>query len=128
MSTANKFRGEVNLSLGDSTLLLRPTYTAIAEWEDKAGAGTVQILYRLSASAYRLAELVAVVAAAARAGGHKITDDQVGDMIVDHGVVEVVPAIAKMLANCLTGGREPDPVGEAAAAEANPTTVSPSAA
>jgi hypothetical protein len=127
---ANKHRGEINLSLGDSTLLLRPSYTAISEWEDKTGMGSVQILYRLSSSTYRVAEIVAIVGAAARAGGHKITDAQAGDMLIDSGVLEVVPVVAKMLAACMTGGKEPDPEGEAPAAEAmpSPTTVSPSAA
>lgn len=128
---ANTHRGEVSLSLGDSVLRLRPSYTAIAEWEDKAQAGTVAILYRMSSANYRLAELVAIVAAAARAGGHKVTDEQIGDMIVGHGVLEVVPVVAKMLAACLTGGKEADPdeddaAGEAPAAEIR--TASPSAA
>lgn len=128
---ANSHRGEVNLPLGDTTLRLRPSYTAIAEWESLAQAGSVAILYRMSSAHYRVAELVAIVASAARAGGHKVTDEQVGDMIVGHGVLEVVPVVAKMLASCLTGGKEPDPdeddaAGEAPAAEIR--TPSPSAA
>src|SRR3712207_4016062 len=115
MSAPNKHRGEVRLILGENVLLLRPTYTAVAEWEDKTGSGSVQILYRFSAASYRLAEVVAVVAASARAGGHKVTDNQVGDMLIQHGVIEAVPVIAKMMAEVLTGGREPDPEGEATA-------------
>jgi hypothetical protein len=126
-NVANKHRGEVRLTLGDNVLLLRPTYSAVAEWEDRTGSGSVQILYRFSAASYRMAEVVAVVAAAARAGGHKVTDDQIGEMLIGHGVIETVPVIAKMMAEVLTGGKEPDPEGEAPAAE-TPKTESPSAA
>jgi hypothetical protein len=125
---ANEHRGEIELLLGDQTLVLRPSYTAIAEWENATSQGSVQLLYRMSTATYRLAEIVAVVGAAARAGGRKISDQKVGELLVEHGVIEAVPAVARMVAGAMTGGREADPEGEATATAESEKIDSPSVA
>lgn len=124
MSNANPHRGEVALVLGGTSVTLRPSYEAIVEWEERLGRGTTEILMRLGASAFRVAELAAIVGAAARAGGATLSDQDAGRLIVADGQVEVIPVVAKLLKHALTGGKDPEP-GEAGAAV---TGESPSAA
>ena len=115
MSHANPFRGEVALALGGTSYTLRPSYEAIVEWEERLGRGTTELLMRLGASVFRVAELAAIVGAAARAGGATLTDAEVGRLIVADGQVEVIPVVARLLKHALTGGKDPEP-GEAGAA------------
>ena len=46
---ANKHRGEVTISLGGRSYLLRPTFAAIAEIEARSGQGLIGLARRLAA-------------------------------------------------------------------------------
>lgn len=121
--SANKHRGEVSITLGGKEYTLRPSFEAIADIEERTGRGTVA-LTRLAASGdIGVGRAAIILHALMTAGGHKVDLKDVGSMILEAGIVSVLPAIMVVLGNVLAGGTEP---GESAAAAGK--TKSPSAA
>lgn len=120
---ANAYRGEAAISLGGKEYTLRPTFEAIAQFEERTGRGTVA-LTRLAASGdIGVGKAAIILHALMTAGGHEVDLKDVGRMVMEAGLVSVLPTLMVVLGNVLAGGSEP---GEPKAAEGK--KKSPSAA
>src|SRR5690242_1470349 len=96
---ANVRRGEVELTLGGRTHLLRLTLNALAEIEAGLGVdGLATLGRRLAAGGLRSADLLVMVAAALRAGGADLDDAEVGDLVAAEDVPRIAEALASLLA------------------------------
>lgn len=123
MTGANPERGEVLVRLGGKVHRLRPTFAAIVEVRKETGVPLGVSFQRVRS--FDLVEAAVVLGAIMRANGHKLTNEQVGDMLLADGLESSMQAVCDILEHMLTGGAKPGALGEAKAAE---TEKSPSAA
>ncbi len=109
----NPHRGEVALSLGGARYTLCLTLGALAELEAAFGAEDLMALAERFASG-RLAsrDLVALLAAALRGGGHPLTDAEVAALPLSDGLAPVAEAVAAcLLAAFGSAPNPPEPQG-----------------
>jgi Phage tail tube protein, GTA-gp10 len=107
---ANIQRGEVTVTLGGRDYVLRPTFAALAEIESLAGRGLVPLAQRFLDRQFGLADVLAVLGPAIKAGGSK-PPENLGDAVVAAGVLNLAGPIARFLAHALSGDAiagEPD--------------------
>lgn len=121
--TANPHRGEVEVVLSGRPFLMRPNYAAIVEFETVTGFGAVELFNRIHEGRYTHRDIVAIVAAGVKAIDPRATDKKVGEMLVDTGVLNVIPAVAMFLENALTGGAKPGKDQAAAGRKKSPTAA-----
>ena len=98
----NSQRGEVAVTLAGTSYILRPTFAALAEIESLAGRGLVALAQRFLERQFGLADVLAVLAPAIKAGGAK-PPDRLGDAVVAAGVLNLAGPIARFLAHALGG-------------------------
>ncbi|MCF4166473.1 gene transfer agent family protein [Zavarzinia compransoris] len=103
MSVPSTARGEVRVHLAGRDFLLRPSFAALAETETMAGCGLVPLARRFVDGGYGLRDVVAVLLPALKAGGTVPAGD-VGDLVLDRGLLAVAPACAALLAAALGPG------------------------
>lgn len=101
--TANPHRGEVEVELGGKTVLLRPSFAALVEIERRLGLGLVPLAQRLKAMEVG-AGTVATILHACWVGAPKPEYEQVGEMVIARGLVELIPPVIDLIGNALTGG------------------------
>lgn len=90
----NRHRGEVTLEIGGEMLPLRLTLQALAEIEAALGAGDLQGLgERFAQGRVGARDLVALIGAAARGGGSKLSDAAIAERM---GAEELPGAIAAL--------------------------------
>jgi hypothetical protein len=106
---ANRRRGEVPLILGDQAYTLCLTLGALAELEDALGAGDLAGLAERFASG-RLAarDLIALLGAALRGGGHDLDAAAVARLPLSEGIAPIAEALGAVLAAAF-GEPEPGP-------------------
>ncbi len=109
--TANAARGEIPVELAGQSLVLRPTFDALARIEGETGVGVYALTRRLEAALNGVAgELratdVAAVLVAGSAGGNGRSRDEITTLIVEAGLVDAAAAAFSFLVRALAGGRE----------------------
>ena len=105
---ANRRRGEVPLALGGDRYTLCLTLGALADLEDSLRAGDLAGLgQRLAAGRPRSVDLIALLGAALRGGGHALTDADVRALPLAGGMDALVDALAEVLEAAF--GAEPSP-------------------
>jgi hypothetical protein len=118
---ANKQRGELTVTLGEREFVMRPTFEAIANIEDKLGMSVPQLISRLSASDMKLTFIATIIweGILAANGGKppKLNEDvdtsprmrykDVGEMIFSEGLLAVMKqeAVLKFLVHSMAGDR-----------------------
>lgn len=126
MAKANEHRGEIDLTLGGKTYVLRPSFQAIAAFEKATGLSLVQLTdaARLGSMSLQGASAVATecINAAAEREMDKIGAERCAELIyeADGGLFIVQKKLAVMLSLAATGGYSASGVrksGEAAAAK-----------
>ena len=110
----NRRRGEVSAWFGGQPYTLCLTLGALAELEDAFGVADLPALgQRFSAGRLSSRDLLKVLAAGLRGGGHALTDAEVAALPLD-GLDALVAALASMLEAAFGGGPEnPPPPQEA---------------
>ena len=104
---ANRRRGEVPLDLGGQRYTLCLTLGALAELEDALRAGDlVGLAERLAAGRPRAGDLLALLGAALRGGGHSLDDAEIRRLPVAGGLDTLVGALAEVLEAAF--GQEPE--------------------
>ena len=103
---ANEQRGEVELRLGDETYTLRPTFEALCAIEGRLGAGVLEIAERMAARRIGLREVAAIVFETAKAGGHKVTESEIGAGILEAGLFAVILPVVELFSRALAGPAE----------------------
>ena len=105
---ANRRRGEVAATFGGVPYTLCLTLGALAELEDRLGAEDVVALgERFAAGRPRARDLLALLAASLRGGGHALTDAEVAALPLDGGVEVLALTLADVLVAAFGGGGEP---------------------
>lgn len=102
--SANKARGEVEITLGGKTYAMAPTFDTIQRIEQAHG-GLVEIMARFGDNAWRVGDLVGI-AAIALAGEKGLSPQRVGREMHEAGYMNFVAPVSELLVNALTGGRE----------------------
>lgn len=103
MSVSSSARGEVRVALAGRDFVLRPSFAALSETETMAGCGLVALARRFIDGSYGLRDVVAVLLPALKAGGDVPSGD-VGDLVLERGLLSVAPACAALLAAALGPG------------------------
>lgn len=95
---ANRKRGEVPLRLGDNTYTLCLTLGALADLEDAFGVTDLQALAdRFGSGRLSSRDLLTILQAALRGGGHGMTESEVANLPLGEGVGALAAAIADLL-------------------------------
>ena len=105
---ANRRRGEVPLTLGAERYTLCLTLGALAELEHTLQAGDiVGLAERFSQGRLAARDLIALLGAALRGGGHDITDEAIAHRVLAGDLFAVSEAIAAALVAAF-GEAEPE--------------------
>lgn len=84
---ANPQRGEISAEIGGETKTLCLTLGALAEIEARLGAGDlVGLAERLSQGRISARDLIAIIGAGLRGGGHAISDDDLARLQIEGGI------------------------------------------
>lgn len=95
---ANPYRGEITARIGNSQLSMCLTLGALAELESAFAAGDLgELARRLSSGKLSAAQMIAVLGAGLRGGGHDIANDDVADMRFENGAAGVAEIVAELL-------------------------------
>jgi hypothetical protein len=96
---ANRHRGEVTLVIGGEIFALRLTLQALAEIEAALGAGDLQgIGERFAEGRAGARDLIALIGAAVRGGGSKLTDAEVAERMGAEELPGAVAALGELFA------------------------------
>ena len=107
---ANRRRGEVGLELGGERYTLCLTLGALAELEDAFGVADLDSLGRRFASGgLSSRDLLTLLGAALRGGGHEVGDDAVAALPLDRGLEPIVRALTDCLLLTFGDGENPPP-------------------
>ena len=127
---ANPHRGEVAVKLarlddqeGLEELVLRPTFSAIIEIEDRLGTGLSELLerFRMAPPKYGVRDVTAIVTAGLHGAGQTMSYDLVGRRIMETGMDRVALPALSFLVSCWLGGQDP----QTAVATTEPASPSP---
>ncbi|HEV7439997.1 MAG TPA: gene transfer agent family protein [Methylobacterium sp.] len=106
---ANRRRGEAPLALGEARYTLCLTLGALAELEDALGAGDLAgLAERFAASRLASRDLIALLGAALRGGGHDLDNAAVARLPLAGGLAAVTEALGAVLVAAF-GDPDPDP-------------------
>ncbi|MBN8532657.1 MAG: gene transfer agent family protein [Rhizobiales bacterium] len=96
---ANRHRGEVKLAIGGEVFALRLTLQALAEIEAALGADDLQGLgERFAAGRAGARDLIALIGAAVRGGGAKLSDAAVAERMGAEELPDAVAALGELFA------------------------------
>jgi hypothetical protein len=102
-------RGEIRFNLGGKERMLRPTWKAISELEDQFGTTLLGIAERLQDRKFTAKDIVTTIWCGLRGAGETLTIEEVGELVVNDGLFNVMEPLAKFIAEACTGGRKIDP-------------------
>ena len=101
----NRRRGEVALQLGGTYYTLCLTLGALAELEEAFGAQDLMALAeRFGTGRLSSRDLLTLLAAALRGGGHAMSDAEVAGLPLHEGIEPVAAALADLLVMTFSGG------------------------
>jgi hypothetical protein len=96
---ANRERAEQEILLGGKKRLLRPSFEALCEIEEKAGEGVPALLSRFGKGTMGFRSLAAILYGGMRgAGDLSLSFEQVGELVVKDGIRDLILPCAQFLA------------------------------
>jgi len=96
---ANRWRGDVAVVIEGKRCVARLTLGALAELEDGLGeTSLVGLVERFEASRFTSRDVVALLGAGLRGGGHEVTDDELAAANIEGGPMAAAKAAAELLA------------------------------
>lgn len=106
-------RGEVNVTLGERRFILRPSFSAIMDIEERLG-GIVALALRASRGDYGLKDVATVIWCTIRQSeSQKPTLDELGELVLQAGLASAADAMKDVLTAVLGGetvlGRDSKP-------------------
>ena len=111
---ANRRRGEVPLAIGSERYTICLTLGALAELEDALGAGDLAgLAERFATGRLATRDVIALLGAALRGGGHALDDAAVARLPLATGLPAVAEALEEALVAAFGEAPPPDPRGEA---------------
>lgn len=95
---ANRQRGEICARLDSREWTLCLTLGALAELEDEVGADDIGALTeRFSGGKLRARDMIRILGAGLRGGGHTLQDDEVGQMQAEGGALGFATIVSDLL-------------------------------
>ena len=99
---ANQFRDEMEITVGEETFLLRPSFEGLLEIEDKAKAGLLELMQQISSGKITARHTVAIIYGGVVGAGTKISFDDLGEKCLQHGMPEISGKAAMFLAKIVS--------------------------
>ncbi|MFN3232938.1 MAG: gene transfer agent family protein [Alphaproteobacteria bacterium] len=115
---ANRHRGEASVQLAGKSYILRPSFAALVEIEERCQCGIIELAQRFFDQKVRARDVVAVLFAGIKAGGDGPDGDwpeenAVAQAVVEGGLANFIEPVGTFLADALAGGQSS--TGESAA-------------
>ena len=107
MSGANPIRGEVQVTVGETSFTLVPSFARLAKLEAALGRSLVQFSLELGTGRVSFQDVALILDQLAKSP--KPTMDAIGSLVVEDGIMVVVPKLAPILERVLTGSPEENP-------------------
>lgn len=101
---ANALRGHVELKLGDSTFLLKPTFDVLATLETEFGKSIFAILHDTSNP--RVSKVSDIAKIIHIASGKPCTVAQIGEQLVAHGPTVALKQVFEFLTKSMASDKE----------------------
>lgn len=98
----NKYRGEVSIKLGEREYVLRPTFEALVEIEERLGSGLVLIARRFANREFGIRDVACIIAAGIKGAGGKVPEN-IGELIAKAGILPYAETIVLFLTGALSG-------------------------
>jgi hypothetical protein len=94
----NPWRGEVALSVDGQPRVMRLTLGALAELEARLKSDSlVELIGRFETGAFRVADLIALLAAGLNGGGWRVSEAELVQCRIDGGPLAAAQAAARLL-------------------------------
>ena len=113
---ANREIGEVEITIGAQAYLLRPTFSALAEIEDKADKSLMDLAQQMGAGKIKFKDVVAIVYGGilgATPDGAKMpfSYNELGNMIAESGYLKLPGPVTMFFLNAIKGreGKKEEP-------------------
>ncbi len=115
---ANKQRGDIPIEINGRKLIMRPSFEAIAEIEDKTGESFMDLasdvlgmarefktraIGQRSNKGAKIAHMAVIISEGIRAGGEFVDKETVGKFIIQNGMAGLLPAVTAFVAVPLAG-------------------------
>lgn len=95
---ANRWRGEVSLTVNGEERILRLSLGALAELEERIGAeGLMALVERFEQASFRSADLIALLHAGLREGGWEGSEEDLRRAHVEGGAMAAAHCAARLL-------------------------------
>lgn len=104
----NPNRGEVQVTLGGQTHIMRPTFEALVAIEERTGMSLLRIVEKASDRDISLGTIGAVVYEGIKATNPdlKLTFKEVGRLVVASGITNLIEPVVKLLSEAIVAGQE----------------------
>ena len=102
MTGANPYRGEASLSVGGTTVVLRPSFAALVVAEGELGP-LFALVERAAEGKLGLGEIVALFDHVSSGRPEVITRERIGEAVVAQGLAGVMPTLRILLGQILQG-------------------------
>lgn len=99
---ASALRGEAMLRVGETDILLRPTFAALVAAEEELGP-LFALVERAAAGQLKLSEMVALFWHCRSGDGDAVGRTQFSDAVVASGIAASTPALKSLLGQILAG-------------------------
>lgn len=99
---ANALRGEASLMLGDTAIVLRPSFAALVAAEDEVGP-LFALVERAAAGTLKLSEMVALFWHCRHDADAGLTRAQFSESVAQAGLSAMTPALKILLGQILSG-------------------------
>jgi hypothetical protein len=105
----NPARNEVEITIGEKTFLCRPTFNAIANIEASAGKSIFVVGQEVANGVYPMAATGNVLLHALRTSpeGKKLTIQDIGDMLEEYGMTEIITGLSLFCLRAFMGPEKP---------------------
>ena len=100
---ANALRGDAEIMINGSCLILRPSFSALVAAEEELGS-LFELVERAAGGRLLLSEIVILFWHVARDRPEGLTRDQLGQGMMKLGLAGVTPALKILLRQILSGG------------------------
>jgi hypothetical protein len=102
----NPDRGEVAITLGGKSYVMRPGFDAMRKLEAMAGKSVVKILGRFQDQDFSIIDVAAVITAGINANrdNERVTFEQVGELIANEGMLLALNPAAQFIGIVVTAG------------------------
>lgn len=97
MTTTNKFRSEVEVTLADQTFTARLSLDGIVRVETALQRSIIQVAQRLSATEMTVGELIVILYQGIKGGGNDVDEKKIKDLISEAGLITAMAVAGEIV-------------------------------